>query len=356
MTQTPFPSAEPAPAVRYRIVGPQTWALVREDYLSGTSARVCAARWGVGESNLKRRAREEGWTRRNHAARLETQRPVAAPAPGPAAGEPAGALDVPLTPVSLKGCAIGDTAPDYNPMQAATIAARTAAWRASRGDGRGAMEMLKVADHLASQVGELEGLRIKTAQADRAEAHAKREQEQLKAMELEDVLSSLRRDIMDKREELEALKADLASADARLTATLTGTLAGGVAPAEPEAGEPQAEPARAPGPGQTQAVVRGTGAAGEREERAGESMVRGRLPGSGVGAAKAGVSGSAHGACGQGESERQGRVRSDVQCAGQGAAQRGRAWAGPRRCARPSQDFSRAFSLKGKATLPPLAR
>lgn len=248
MTQTPLPPNDPAPAVRYRIVGPQTWALVREDYLSGTSARVCAARWGVGESNLKRRAREEGWTRRDHAARLEAQRTVTAPTRGPAAGEPAGALDVLLTPVSLKGCAMGDTEPDYNPMEAATIAARTAAWRASRGDGRGALEMLKVADHLASQVGELEGLRMKAAQADRAEAHARREQEQLKAMELEDVLSSLRREIMDKREELEALKADLASADARLTATLTGTLAGAVGPAQPEAGEPQAEPAEPPPP------------------------------------------------------------------------------------------------------------
>lgn len=248
MTQTPFPSAEPAPAVRYRIVGPQTWALVREDYLSGVPARVCAARYGVGLSNLKRRAREEGWTRRDHAARLEAQRPVAARAPGACPGAAPGEPEVPMIPISLKGCAEGDVEPEFNPLEAATIAARKASWRAANGDGRGAMELLKVADHLGDILGKLEVTRMQAAQADRAEAHARREEEQLKAMDLEDVLSSLRRDILDKRQELEALKADLASADARLTATLTGPLAGTPAPAQPEAGEPQAEPAEPPAP------------------------------------------------------------------------------------------------------------
>lgn len=245
MTQTPFPPNDPAPAGRYRIVGPQTWALVREDYLSGVPARVCAARWGVGLSNLKRRAREEGWTRRDHAARLEAQRTPAARAAGGSPGAPAGEPEVPMIPISLKGCAEGDVEPEFNPLEAATIAARKASWRAANGDGRGAMEMLKVADHLGDILGKLEVTRIQAAQADRAEAHARREEEQLKAMELEDVLSSLRRDIMDKREELEALKADLASADACLTAALSGTRA---IPAQPEAGEPQAEPAEPPAP------------------------------------------------------------------------------------------------------------
>lgn len=248
MTQTPFPPNDPAPAVRYRIVGPQTWALVREDYLSGTSARVCADRWGVGESNLKRRAREEGWRRIDQARRRDAELTRTARAAGGSPGASAAEPEVPMIPISLKGCAEGDVEPEFNPLEAATIAARKASWRAANGDGRGAMEMLKVADHLGDLLGKLEVTRIQAAQADRAEAHARREEEQLKAMDLEDVLSSLRREIMDKREELEALKADLASADARLTATLTGTLAGAVATAQPEAGEPQAQAAEPPPP------------------------------------------------------------------------------------------------------------
>ena len=244
MTQTPFPSAEPAPAVRYRIVGPQTWALVREDYLSGTSARVCAARWGVGESNLKRRAREEGWRRIDQARRRDAELTRTARAAGGSPGAPASEPEVPTIPISLKGCAEGDVEPEFNPLEAATIAARKASWRAANGDGRGAMELLKVADHLGDILGKLEVTRMQAAQADRAEAHAKREEAQMKAMDLEDVLSSLRRDILDKRQELEALKADLASADARLTATVMGTQT----PAQPEAGEPQAEPAEPPLP------------------------------------------------------------------------------------------------------------
>ena len=210
---------------KYR--GPETWARVRKAYEAGESGPSCALRFDVGLSNLRKRARNEGWDRKSQARKndLKPMRGEADPT------EPA----VPMVPISLKGCASGDVEPEFNPLEAATIAARKASWRAAQGDGRGAMEMLKVADHLGDILAKLEVTRMRAAQADRAEAHAKREQEQLKAMDLEDVLSSLRRDILDKRQELEDLKADLADAYARL--------AGTPAPAQPEAGEPEAKPA-----------------------------------------------------------------------------------------------------------------
>lgn len=41
--------------------GPETWALIRHDYLAGGSARLIAERYGVSESALRTRARNEGW-------------------------------------------------------------------------------------------------------------------------------------------------------------------------------------------------------------------------------------------------------------------------------------------------------
>lgn len=62
----PEPSAKPAPRPprrRYKIRGPETWALIRESYLAGGSARELAARYDVTEWAIWRRAWKENWTK-----------------------------------------------------------------------------------------------------------------------------------------------------------------------------------------------------------------------------------------------------------------------------------------------------
>ena len=54
---------------RYVTASAETWSLIRGAYLSGLSAPVVAARFGVSETALRRRARREGWTKRDFAAR-----------------------------------------------------------------------------------------------------------------------------------------------------------------------------------------------------------------------------------------------------------------------------------------------
>ncbi|MGV9009026.1 hypothetical protein [Brevundimonas sp.] len=58
----------------YKIRGPETWALIRESYLAGASARQLAARYDVTEWAIWRRAWRKGWTKQ---ARVE---PVPPPA------------------------------------------------------------------------------------------------------------------------------------------------------------------------------------------------------------------------------------------------------------------------------------
>ena len=42
---------------RYAVVSDQSWELARAGYLSGLSARVACERFGMGEHNLRKRAR-----------------------------------------------------------------------------------------------------------------------------------------------------------------------------------------------------------------------------------------------------------------------------------------------------------
>lgn len=58
----------------YKIRGPETWALVRESYLAGASARQVAARYDVTEWAVWRRAWREKWTKRH---RVEAAPPPA---------------------------------------------------------------------------------------------------------------------------------------------------------------------------------------------------------------------------------------------------------------------------------------
>lgn len=68
---------------KYKIAGPQTWELARAAYLAGDSARVVAERFGLTTAAIRRRARKEGWTKRDFAEALEAR--GIAPPPPPAA-------------------------------------------------------------------------------------------------------------------------------------------------------------------------------------------------------------------------------------------------------------------------------
>lgn len=54
---------------KYR--GPEVWARVRAAYEAGESGASVARRFDVGLSNLRKKARKEGWTRKDIARRLD---------------------------------------------------------------------------------------------------------------------------------------------------------------------------------------------------------------------------------------------------------------------------------------------
>lgn len=58
------------PRTRYVTASPETWGLIRGAYLSGMSAPAVAARFGVSETSIRRRAGREGWTKAAFAARV----------------------------------------------------------------------------------------------------------------------------------------------------------------------------------------------------------------------------------------------------------------------------------------------
>jgi hypothetical protein len=52
------------PPERYRRRPVETWQAAREDYAAGVPAAEVAERHGLGQSNVYKRAQEEGWRRR----------------------------------------------------------------------------------------------------------------------------------------------------------------------------------------------------------------------------------------------------------------------------------------------------
>lgn len=64
------PSRRRLPRTRYVTASPETWGLIRGAYLSGMSAPAVAARFGVSETSIRRRAGREGWTKTAFAARV----------------------------------------------------------------------------------------------------------------------------------------------------------------------------------------------------------------------------------------------------------------------------------------------
>lgn len=55
------------PVQTYRKVSAETWDLARAAYVGGQSARSVCERFGLGEANLRKKARLEGWTKRDWA-------------------------------------------------------------------------------------------------------------------------------------------------------------------------------------------------------------------------------------------------------------------------------------------------
>jgi len=91
----------------YKIRGPETWALIRESYLAGASARQLAARYDVTEWAIWRRAWKKGWTKQD---RVE---PAPPPALGPLTAEVeggAGSVDGPADPGALSREALAGVA------------------------------------------------------------------------------------------------------------------------------------------------------------------------------------------------------------------------------------------------------
>ncbi len=74
------------PRRRYKIRGPETWALIRESYLAGAPARDLAARYDVTEWAIWRRAWKQGWTKQDRAE--ATPPPALAPVMSPDAVGP----------------------------------------------------------------------------------------------------------------------------------------------------------------------------------------------------------------------------------------------------------------------------
>lgn len=74
----------------YKIRGPETWALIRESYLAGASARQLAARYDVTEWAIWRRAWKKGWRKRD---RVEPPPPPALEGLMPEAGAGEGDAD-----------------------------------------------------------------------------------------------------------------------------------------------------------------------------------------------------------------------------------------------------------------------
>lgn len=119
---------------KYR--GPETWAQVRKAYVAGESAPSVARRFDVGLSNLRRRARTEGWTRNKIAERLDL-RPLRGGAddPHPALMALAELENLPETP-------------QIGPRAAVAKAVRRAAWLISQGKAAEATALLRAADAL----------------------------------------------------------------------------------------------------------------------------------------------------------------------------------------------------------------
>jgi hypothetical protein len=117
---------------KYR--GPETWRRVREAYIAGESGPSVARRFDVGLANLRRRAIEEGWTRKAIAARIDLK---------PLRGEP----DAPGTGITALS-QVETVLPDVPPRDALFLAVRRASALLAQGQAGEAAALLRAAEAL----------------------------------------------------------------------------------------------------------------------------------------------------------------------------------------------------------------
>jgi hypothetical protein len=153
-------------------VGPRTWALIRESYLSGETAPVLAIRFGITKAAIRKRAWLEGWTKRDHAAALESARLGPPPDMPPAAAEcgdrrgacPAGGGAEGAAGADFSGAVSGpfegdgEAAASADPQRAVARAMRAASQALAQGRALEAQALVKAAEgltRLSGQVGPL---------------------------------------------------------------------------------------------------------------------------------------------------------------------------------------------------------
>lgn len=122
---------------KYR--GPETWRQVREAFIAGESGPSVARRFDVGLANLRRRAREEGWTRAAIAEQLDLK-----PLRGGADAPPPALLALTF----LDGLEGGLDLRSIPPREAMGLAVRRASTLLAAGQATEAAALLRAAEAL----------------------------------------------------------------------------------------------------------------------------------------------------------------------------------------------------------------
>jgi hypothetical protein len=135
------------PRSRYVTASPETWSLIRGAYLSGLSAPTVAARFGVSETALRKRARREGWTKRLYAARA-TPWNLCAGGPGRAGTAPADAT-APEAATEAKLLEAWTSPMNIRPDDLARRALANAAHAVKAGEGLNAVRLARAAAEIA---------------------------------------------------------------------------------------------------------------------------------------------------------------------------------------------------------------
>jgi hypothetical protein len=152
---------------KYR--GDDTWARVREAYLAGEPAASVARRFDVSVANLRKRASQEGWTRRAEAERLDRHlepappaRPatpiplplaLAPPDPAPPPARPGEFVDAVGDRIDLASGVVTVAAERLPPSQALERALRDAACKLAAGRAAEATALMRAAETLAGLTG-----------------------------------------------------------------------------------------------------------------------------------------------------------------------------------------------------------
>jgi hypothetical protein len=131
----------------YKFRGPETWALAKEAYLAGETCASIARRLDLTESAMKRRMRNEGWTRRDHAAALDALQVRRQAARTPAALQPAEAAD--LAAAAPTPPAAAGPPPDLTAAELARWTVRQAAQALAEGRTADARALSAMAESLS---------------------------------------------------------------------------------------------------------------------------------------------------------------------------------------------------------------